>query len=119
MCAGQELEVVQEEAPGTPTHPKQAAVVCTAAKTDAEDQLTVRIGRRQTKARSLDDGDDPTWRPPHTESVCAQRRKALCIVPVSPQDQRVVKFGHQEVQNVTVGVLQHEQFSVSGRRRSG
>ena len=31
----------------------------------------------------------------------------------------VVEFGHQEVQNVTVGVLQHKQFSVSGRRRSG
>ena len=77
--------------------------------------------RRQTKARPLDDDDDddPTWRPPHAESVCAQRRKALCIVPVSPQDWRVVKFGHQEVQNVTVGVLQREQFSVSVRRRSG
>ena len=74
----------------------------------------------QAKARSLDDDDDdPTWRPLHAESVCAQRREvALCIVPVSPQDWRVVEFGHQEVQNVTVGVLQHKQFSVSGRRRS-
>ena len=42
--------------------------------------------------------------------MCAQRRKALCIVPASPQDWRVVKFGHQEVQNATVGVLQREQF---------
>ena len=75
----------------------------------------------QAKARSLDDDDDdPTWRPLHAESMCAQRREvALCIVPVSPQDWRVVEFGHQEVQNVTVGVLQHKQFSVSGRRRSG
>ena len=74
----------------------------------------------QAKARSLDDDDDdPTWRPLHAESVCAQRREvALCIVPVSPQDWRVVEFGHQEVQNVTVGVFQHKQFSVSGRRRS-
>ena len=71
----------------------------------------------QAKARSLDDDDDPTWRPLHAESVCAQRREvALCIVPVSPQDWRVVEFGHQEVQNVAVGVLQHKQFSVSGRR---
>ena len=42
--------------------------------------------------------------------MCAQRRIALCIVPASPQDWRIVKFGHQEVQNVTVGVLQREQF---------
>ena len=46
VCDNQELEVVEEEALGelvpcqqSPTHPKQAAVVCPAAKTDAEDQL--------------------------------------------------------------------------------
>ena len=46
VCDNQELEVVEEEALGelvpcqqSPTHPKQAAVVCLVAKTDAEDQL--------------------------------------------------------------------------------
>ena len=72
MCAGQELEVVQAEAPRelapcqeSPTHPKQAAVVCTAAKTDAEDQLrghcthfglTVRIAGGRPSRQSSSSG---------------------------------------------------------------
>ena len=73
MCAGQELEVVQEEGAGA--MPRVA---------DTSNTGCSRLHR------------------------CEDGRRG----PAS-------EFGHEEVQNVTVGVLQREQFSVSVRRRSG
>jgi len=91
--------VVEEEALGelvpcqqSPTHPSrlrlsallrrptqrtsfEVPVLASPCAHQEADQLA------QAKARSLEDDDDPTWRPPHAESMCAQRRKALCIAP--------------------------------------
>eukprot|EP00439_Symbiodinium_sp_Y106_P038198 s4133_g4.t1 len=64
----------------------------------------LRSFRRQTKWPRPKQGH---WTTTTTTRPGERRTLRACA---RSQDWRVVKFGHQEVQNATVGVLQHEQF---------